>query len=142
MQSANVYKFRDRVIVCSLSKTTAGVWIVHGTVTVVAASDPTGLGGLVLDALDGSISGIPHPKVWTGLFDPVLRMAGVKTYSAFMKLASLVDVRRSESTVVLIPMRNQGSKEGFFPNENAKHSLENPAPNALGQAVTQLLTLS
>ena len=139
MQSANVYKFGDRVIVCSLSKTTAGVWIVHGTVTAVAVSNQTGLGGLVLAALDGSISGIPHPKVWSGLFDPVLREAGVKTYSAFIKKASLIDVRRNESTVALIPMQNQGAKDGFLPDENAKHSLENPAADALGQAVTRLL---
>ena len=139
MQAANVYKFGDRVIVCSLSKTTAGVWIVNSSVTAVAASEKTRVGALVLEALDGSATGILHPKVWSGIFDSVLRAAGVKTYSSFMKKAALIDVRREKASIMLTPMQNLGPEEGFLPTESAKRALERPSPDVLGREIEQLL---
>ena len=67
--------------------------------------------------MPGSIpEDVPHPKSFTNLFDPVLDLAGVKSFGTFVKAAKCVEVETNDdATVTLIPTRNEGVDNGFAP---------------------------
>lgn len=71
------------------------------------------LGAAARAAIEGSRQGVPHPATWKGLFDPVLRLAGVKSWATFVKGARLVRLEQEVGEVRLMPTRNVGPKEGF-----------------------------
>ena len=111
IRRAAVYRRDNRVVLCPESETTAGVWIPGSP--VVGAPEPGELGRQLIHALEASKSGVDHPSVWTGLFDPVLRAAGVRSHAAFMQSAVRVGVSWNAAGVELTPCRNLGTKEGF-----------------------------
>jgi len=112
IRRAAVYRRDNRVVLCPESETTAGVWIPASPV-VVGAPEPGDLGRQLIHALEASKSGVGHPSVWTGLFDPVLQAAGVPSRAAFMQSAVRVGVSWNATGVELTPCRNLGTKEGF-----------------------------
>jgi hypothetical protein len=68
-------------------------------VLLADSNDPGQLGKAVFDALDGSQENVLHPTCWKGLFDPVLRLAGVKSWSAFARSAKCVEIEFATNRV-------------------------------------------
>lgn len=134
IKRAVAYKRGSRVVICPESETTAGVWIVDSPV-VVGSTDMDDLGRQLIEALGASRRQVPHPTVWSGLFDPVLRAAGVRSYATFMKSALGVGVSLSEADVQLTPFRNLGSKEGFDHIAAKTAALSNYTDGQLGAAL-------
>ncbi len=118
MKAASVYKRSDGWYFHADSTTTVGVGI--GTPPNIKlrndASDEA-LGRAVLEALAGSKEGVPHPTPKEGekLFKPMLDLAGVKTWAAFAKNASSVDIRVDDQGLNIEPWKNEGAKMGFVP---------------------------
>src|SRR5664280_101765 len=115
MKRAIAYKRADEIFLHASSMTTAGVWIISLPVLTCNLNDRARLSGYIAEALEGSKEGVSHPTSWKGLFDPVLELAGVKSWSAFAKPAKCVQIELESDQVRFTPTKNLGPKEGFQP---------------------------
>jgi hypothetical protein len=100
-----------------MAQTTAGIWM--GTdprQKLPAECTDAELGSAIRASLDRSKLGVPHPKVWTGLMQPLLELAGVNSWAAFVRGSSCVLVEEEDEKIVNIPTVNMGAAEGFTPN--------------------------
>jgi len=113
MKKAISYLRGQRVFTHASSKTTAGVWILELPVLVVDATDVEALGRQVAQALAASKEGVPHPVSWKGIFDPVLELAGVKSWATFVKSARCVGIEGVLEGVSFISTENLGASGGF-----------------------------
>jgi hypothetical protein len=134
IKRASVYRLEGRVLLCPASQTTAGIWIA-GAPVVAGASDPAELGRQLIDVLKASKTGVAHPAVWTGQFDPVLRAAGVRSLAAFMQSAVGVDVAWSPAGIALTPCRNLGRTQGFEHDTDKATLLPDFTDERLGAAL-------
>src|SRR5260370_31531114 len=134
MKRATAYKRGDRIFLHASSKTTAGVWMLTPSVLAPDQGDPAYLGRAILDALEGSEEGIAHPNSWRGIFDPLLQLAGVKSWDAFAKSARCVEIEFGTNRVSFLPTKNLGAKDGFEPLP-ARVESSSPEPEALGAAL-------
>jgi hypothetical protein len=115
MKAATLYERGNEIIVHSSSETTAGVWVLSAPVLKVEKDDTVGIGRAIRECLGSSSRGVPHPKTFSGLFDPVLALAGVRFFGDFMKSSKCVQAEMHDGMVTLIPTRNEGPHEGFVP---------------------------
>ena len=82
-------------------------------VLVADATDVEALGRQVAQALNASQDAVPHPTSWKGIFDPVLELAGVKTWATFVKSARCVGIESVSEEVSFISTENLGASGGF-----------------------------
>jgi hypothetical protein len=82
---------------------------------VVTEEKPTKVGQAVLVALEGSKEGISHPTQWKGRFDPILQLAHVPSWNAFVETTKCVQIELESDEVSFIPTRNLGARDGFEP---------------------------
>jgi hypothetical protein len=141
MKCATIYQRGNKIYVHSLSRTTAGVWVINNPVLMVEAENPRRLGESLRECLAASSEGMSHPKSFGGLFDPVLSLAGVKSFNTFVKAAKCVEVELDDQTAILIPTRNEGSEDGFVPLPE-KSQIANNENEALGSAAISALALA
>lgn len=140
MKAATAYLRKGRFFVHALFRTTDGVWIFAEPCEHLdlACSDRE-LGDLIQQALDGSRTGVPHPRVWTGLLGPLLKRAGVRSWNAFAKSASCAGVEEALGTVSVTPTRNLGAKGGFVDDRSRSEVVARGAPEELGHLARRLL---
>lgn len=142
MKRVIVYQRKTQVFIFAQSQTTAGVWIMEGAADAVDIGDPGQIGAVVSQALEVSKTNVPHPTSWKGLFDPVLKLAGVKSWSTFVKSARCVEIELDADGIWLLPTRNLGADGGF--DQIGRHAC--PATKsdhvALGQALLQALEMA
>jgi hypothetical protein len=120
MRRATAYQRGDTIFFHPYSETMAGVWILSEPILKLKIYDREKLGEVALDTLNYSKTNVPHPIVWKGLFDPMLREARVKSWSAFSKSAKCVQIEFWENRISMLPTRNLGAKAGFEPIENMR----------------------
>ena len=140
MRRVTIYRRKKQFLVHASSRTTNGVWILWDPcLAVPVTSDDRELQRAIRAALDGSRADVPHPRVWKGLLDPLLALAGVKSWSTFSKNASCIEIEEEGSRVILIPTKNLGPDEGFQADASRQIALDS-ASEELGSAVRRLLT--
>lgn len=116
MKAATIYERKGKLYVHSSSKTTAGLWVINTPVLAVERDDIEEVGRSIRECLTASREGVPHPASFANLFDPVLDLAGVKSFNTFVKSAKCVEIEANDdTTVTLIPTRNDGAEDGFAP---------------------------
>lgn len=141
MNAATIYERDGKVFIHASSKTTAGVWVLSAPVLEVQERDPADLGKAIRECLEASGEGVPHPKSFTNLFDPVLALAGVRSFNTFVKSAKCVEVEMDDGVVTLIPTRNEGVEEGFVPLAN-RTQVELGSDEQLGTAALSALSVA
>jgi hypothetical protein len=139
-RKATVYMRRQQFLIHALSKTTDGVWILSEPCSALAIEcDDRGLGTAIRRTLEGSLPEVPHPSSWNKVFEPMLRLAGVKTWKAFATGSACIQIETDGNQVVLIPQTNRGPKEGFEPDLSRAATLESASAEELGRIGRQLL---
>lgn len=113
MKKAISYMRGQRVFTHAISTTTAGIWILELPVLIADAADVEALGEQVVQALQASKDGVPHPVSWKGIFDPVLKLAGIKTWATFVKAARCVEIEGLSDHMSFISTDNLGAIGGF-----------------------------
>jgi hypothetical protein len=68
-----------------------------------------------LNVLERSRLKIPHPTDWDSVYYPLPEMAGVKSWSTFMKGSRLLTLEVDVSVLVVTPTKNLGPEEGHVP---------------------------
>jgi hypothetical protein len=140
MKRATVYLRSGVIYMHASSKTTAGVWIfAPPCLRVELASTDRELGQEVARTLEGSQSGIAHPRQWGGLIEPLLQLANVKTWNAFARRASCVNVDLEASRISVVPMRNLGPDEGFLAMTGSALVVDSEQLEEVGARVRQAL---
>lgn len=115
MQTATAYLRKNKVFVHPDARTTDGVWIFWPPVLMQDAADGVELDAKILEALANSRQGVPHPADWTGLADPLLQAAGVKSWNTFAQSAKCVEIETAGNRIAFLPTRNGGVRDGFEP---------------------------
>ena len=141
MKAATIYGRGGKIYVHSLSKTSAGVWVINAPVLAVDGGDVREIGQSLRECLAASSDGVPHPKSFTNLSDPMLSLAGVKSYNTFAKSAKCVEVELNGETATLIPTRNEGVEGGFVPLPEKAQVAGNEG-DSLGSAAIAALALA
>src|SRR5262245_45444450 len=110
-RSASVYLRSHDFLVEAVSITTAGVGIRWGSVHVLPRSAAVSeLGDAVLDALQASTQGVPHPDDWKAVLRPFLEAARARSWHAVQRRAKLCCVQSDETGIRITPTRNGGTR--------------------------------
>jgi hypothetical protein len=114
-----------------------------GNWELVTTGSPTDIGVAVLRHLESSRLDVRHPgrHDFTGLraerVKPLLRLAGVRTWRAFVISAILIQVERRDA-IHVISMKRDGRKiDGFTQIAGADMRLDKPSPYELGVSVIE-----
>lgn len=142
MRSASLYQFPDRMVICPLCRTEAGILITSEPYVVLPSdASATEIGAAVLEALRLSDGVRPTPTDWKALAAPRHEAAGVSSEAAFQRRALLVSVEQSGDEILLEPTHNGGtdaSRGGFHPLPELRLSLPKASePQAIGVQVQQ-----
>ena len=123
MQLLMSYQINQKVYLDSSSRTTAGVWISNGSPIVCDQNVTEDLGRQILHAAAESFEGVAHPKKWQGIFEPMLRIAGFKSYIEF------------DDAWTFTPLANLGPGKGFEPVMSKAIRLSTSEPTVLAKSL-------
>jgi len=146
MRSASVYLRRGCYFIQSEWYTTAGVGILSGP--AIAVFEEGGLnedglailGQAIVSALDGSRCDVPHPTDWKAVPSSMPPLAGVKSWRAFEKLATSIEVAEDEAgPIVLTPNVYLGPREGYESVPSKRVRVTREDPTLLGKLAVKLL---
>jgi len=119
VQLCAVCQRRGKAFLTANAQTEAGLWVESLPQFVEEAGAYDVIALRVLAALSGSVTGVPTPLP-DDMGSEMPSLAGVKTFSTFMKGCMLVTVRAEGDLVTMEPTVNRGGRGGFgfLPNEN------------------------
>ena len=139
---ADVYSWRGRILVTSLSKATSGWWIVDGSVALPPDPSDAELGAAVAAAVRASRTGVPAPA--QGEEAPAsmdfLRLAGATSWEALNRRAWVASVQCEDDRYSVSSTRRLrgGGREGGY----AEQLLDSPSEDEIGRAVRAALAKS
>jgi hypothetical protein len=140
MRCATAYLRQHVFFVHSLSKTTDGVWIfTEPCLGFDGSASDYDLGKAVADVLDYSKINVRHPTVWTGLFDPVLKLANVRSWSQFVRSATCAELAVEDDQYSIVPTTNLGPNDGFEPRASETVRLRGASIEKLGAGLRTVL---
>lgn len=142
MRTAAAVKRGGRLFLHAYSLSLEGVWIMSRP--IIALSEDCGgavLGGAILEALNGSREGIPHPKSWSSVNDPLLRAAGVKSWKEFSKDARNVAIEEADGAITFLPSRLIPKDGSFVPSGDSRIAVRTLEPAVLGAELLRALTM-
>lgn len=113
MKGCAVFKRHDGWYFHGLTTTTKGVLIATAPYRRVDVESAFDLGRICLDSMEAVPDSVPHPTDFEALFRPMLDLAGVKSWSQFMRGVPYVDVVASEDKLRVSPTRNAGPRRGY-----------------------------
>jgi hypothetical protein len=143
MQKATMYKRRGRFFLHASSRTTEGVWILTAPcLRFDEDCNDDEIGAGIRTTLNASQTGVAHPRTWTGLVDPLLGLAGVKSWSTLAKAARSVAIEEEGTAVLFIPTRNLGVEHGFEANPASALVVESPNISQLGAFARRAIAAS
>jgi hypothetical protein len=140
VKAAVAYQKGDALFLHASSQTTSGLWIASPPFIKAGMNDtPSFLGSALLEALGGSLTGLPHPTHWNAVIKPLLDLATVTTWQSFARKAKSADIMIDEHERI-IPSRNLGTADGFEAITDESICLPNPSSNeALGTMLIEVL---
>lgn len=139
----SVYRREDGYYLVVADRTTAGVWIDPISEAVKLPSDVNraDLGAAVLGGVASSARVVPHPQrhEWArrrASSHPLLRQAGTRSWRAFNRGSSLVQVSRADAEITVTPMRPLAEPQGAYQEVTDRASrITSPSSEELGAAI-------
>ncbi len=124
MKYVSVYSRNASLFILPASRTDAGIWIETDPVTKLPEDgSPKEKGDAVLAAFDGSKQGLTSPVDPNAPTSSLLKVAGVKSWSAFENSARVLSVKLDANELRLSPWRTC-KDHGFAPIKNDDTILE------------------
>ncbi|MFH0821416.1 MAG: hypothetical protein V2B18_01605 [Pseudomonadota bacterium] len=115
MKGMVAYKREKRIYLRPLSEAETFT-IATDPVTVIEEGElPSRKGSAVREALAHSKKDVPDPARWDDPNDPLLKAAGVRSYSKFEKSASSCDVYLKGDQLRFTPYKNLRPRRGYVP---------------------------
>jgi hypothetical protein len=141
---ASVYRRKGKLLIASSSQTSGryGLWIEAGPHLVAEVSESQReIGEKVLEALKASRQGEPYPSDPEQLAAPLLKRAGVHSWSTFIKGVVQCHVEEEGKEMRFIPSTKDGG--GFVPRAHEAVTVALPTdPERLGEALLEALSRS
>jgi hypothetical protein len=135
-QLAGVDARSGRLFVYSRSRNKDGIRYVGPLlVDLPEGTEPGELGRVVHDALAQSSS----VDSTSDTFEHLLRIAGVRSWSAYVRGLRSVHIEHDGETLTLIPMDNRGARDGLAELLDLAERLDAPDDESLGAAVRRVL---
>jgi hypothetical protein len=127
-----------------MSTTTVGVYIAtlpYQRLDTNISSE--GLGEAALLALANCQVGVPHPHPnWDPVFRPVLDLAGVRTWAAFMRGVPSIDVVSDGEHLRFDPSKNAGARRGYIESSSPSiEILQSSSAQLIGETVRAAIAL-
>lgn len=144
-QRAFVYAYGSWLIIAAMSQSDAGIWVgLDPLVTLAVGLPSASLGSAVLDEINRSDKGRPHPTA-VQMKEGVARLlaaAGVRSLKTFNLGASLVTIERDGPEYV-VTRRFRVTKGGkvWFGGSGSRVQLTAPSDDELGLAVADAMAL-
>lgn len=120
MKMASAYRIQNNIFIQGYAETTVGLSQLDGPVFITKGEDTVLLGQQVLEAIKGAGKTIPHPTQdqWKQMDkdDPMLKVAGVKTWNAMMKASITVGIKLRDDHIIITPHKLRsisGSNKGY-----------------------------
>ena len=136
--SAAIYLREARYFVHSYSVTKDGIAIASEPfLRLESTADDQSLGAAVKSALDAWRAEVASPPASAKLIAPLLRLAGVKSWRAFMRGAKYLSVARDGERTSLEVLKSIGSR--FEPGPGPATVLVDPSNLALGARIREML---
>jgi len=143
-RSAGIYLRSGKFFVYPYYRTTAGVLIASGPVTVLPDTAEAGeLGRAILLSLQEYKNNLPHPQPseLDSLPEPILETAGVKSWSTFSKGALACLISSSQTELTFKPSRREGSRGAYLDSPELAIDLTLPTtPEKAGIAAREALS--
>jgi len=140
MKRATVYLRKHAIYIHSSSATTAGVWVLTSPcVKLERDCSERQIGEQALRALAESKTGLPHPREWGSVLEPLLRLANVKSWSEFARPASCAEIEEEGGRLSVVRTENLGAQEGFRAVPQGPTLVESLVQEVVGAAVRQAL---
>ena len=136
-----IYARPDGLYVASSDQTTDGLWIESVRVEFVVPDSSSAIGGVVGRLLDGSRVGVRHPRQdeWTAkravASKPLLALARVRSWTAFLQRTAVVGVHRNRDTDVTPYRQSDRPRNSFEQIVGSCTRLTAPSDDELGVAV-------
>lgn len=142
MKSVTIYQRKDSLYFHPSSLTEAGIWIATPPFHVLKShASPLQKGELLRQMLNKSREGVEGPEGWEDLLKPLYKLAGVKTWGTFAKIAKCCLVESEGDEIRFIPQRNLGPREGFTANKNQVIKVSNSlSDEEIGTMVETVMT--
>lgn len=143
MKDAIVYRRNDGWYLHSSSQTTDGVWIAtQPFLKLPPDADLSAIGEAVMRAIDASRQSVPHPAAWNGLFQPMLQLAGAKSWATFVKGSMCLRFEADDCVLLVTPTKNLGPKEGHLPlSDKVLRLPRGSTDEGVGAAVQEAIAL-
>lgn len=137
MKVAQAYKRADGFYFGSLSQTTAGVWIASAPeLKLEASAGVAAIGDAAIKVIDASRGPVEHPSNWDDVPEPMVDLAGVKSWQAFAKGAKHCSLEAENERLQIVPQRSLAPNRGFEPILHATVEVSlDAAPEQIGTAV-------
>jgi hypothetical protein len=142
MKIASVYEREEAWYFQPSSKTTNGLWVATPPVIRLAPQDSTQRKGeAAIEALGASRESIPIPANPSALVAPLLAMAKVRSWPAFMKRAKLTMLELDHGTLRIIPQKKLADPEGALESlpEKTIELSEGAHPAEIGAALEEAM---
>ncbi len=143
MKLATAYDRGGKLYFHGFSQTTAGVWIFSEPV-LTPADDPEEVGRAIRECLAASRKGVPDPprSEWDALTEPLFTLARATSFDAFAEGAKCVQISMEGEVITLIPLRNDGPREGFIALEEKTQTITPDSDEELGSAILAALAMA
>ena len=124
MKRASALLKNGRVLLQGYSQTTSGVWIAHGPVHVAEIGQASEIGRNILQALNQSTHGVPHPSQteWKAVQAPMPKAGGAKTWAGLAKGSKAVGLTCEGELVIMMPSSGYENNGGATLLERALKS--------------------
>lgn len=137
MRSASLYSRDNSIYIHAVSYTESCLGIAWEPVIRLDDPSEAQIEAAVLEALEGSVSGVADDS---NQFGRILKLAKKSSVKSFSEGAKCVEIEETDSGLRLIPTRNGGPREGFIHlNESA---IECPSDGQLGSLIIEALARS
>ncbi len=115
MRYAALLQRENKVMIHPWARSISGVMFGIEPYLVIEGQDPNTLGSAIRRVLAASKSGEPHPdpRDSSKRLQPLLKVAGVRSWSALVRGARSVEIADDGREVVFTPTQNCGAKGGF-----------------------------
>jgi hypothetical protein len=131
-KSASAFERRGMVYLHPLSRTKSWIYMATPPFLAVARLDTERIAEAVRKVLAASRPLIDEPP--DDVMDALYTMAGVRTWTAFVRGTRLLSLEQNGGVIELIPCRNGGGREGFQSIEGRAIKVPE-ASDALGAVV-------
>ena len=109
MKDAEVIQRKGLLFIRPMCLTEDGLWIsTLYPAKLSCDADKHEIGTAVREALNNSTTGVDPPSDWSEVYEPLLRSAGLRSYSAFLKGAVSCVVEERGDVIRFDPSENNG----------------------------------